>query len=833
MRKVTCARGRTHPSYDVALACGNPTRSITLGFRNLMFKDLHLKISGELRIEASFPAQMSKWKRYVTLTEDDLVQRASMLDVWVRDLFSLRPRWPPSVARWMNQFFESALNRSVAMLGPAPAVHATPPSMPPPPEGSRAGAASEQPPPAAALGGPAATHNNRKKKKSAAFLSHFKLQAGTEARLVHGELKAILGGACDIFLDSDDLQDLRQLLQHVIDTEVLLLLQSRDVLTRPWVILEIFTALTNGVPIVALNVQNSYPYDYAKALEFMMHFDQEIEIANPGAATLLVEHGVDPVDVAWRLSDSLPNIISTDFNPNASSKIIKASLEDLVDTMKGASPMAATMGKEEWLAMRAKRKSPGAGVPERRPHGSGIRRGSGGRRGGAAEDQPQQPRQGAPQQQGATSGKRLADVPTTVPELPSSYLVREEDIGELKAVLLEKPTSNGRGRGSTSTSTSTSTSNSTALTSKRRQNKVGAHGMGGVGKTTMAAALVQTEEIRGAFDKIVWVSVGQQPDVRELQESIHEQLTENSIPESATTPSLVMTALRNAAKAANVLLVLDDIWDGKAEKPLNCIDPDSDGSRLLVTTRIRGLLRNAREVSVGVLSEKEALELLLSSAGLLGEEEGGAILEGDGDERRIALEILDLCGHLPLTIAIAGGMVRDNPDGITEELVELMKEDHLREQDDEEGDSTLEERIIEASLKMVKGKNRDLTVKVFLSFACFPEDVPVPAGLLNVLAPMLASIKDSKKAKISIGHCLSQLLNFNLLKGALAGSSGVFMHDIVRDYVISRHTPEELRALQRAVADTILAARPRPGGFPAARYAAAATFEGYAARQRT
>ena len=88
-----------------------------------------------------------------------------------------------------------------------------------------------------------------------------------------------------------------------------MLLQSKGVLTRPWVIMELHTAITSGVPIVALNVMNANRYDYGAASEFLLHFDQDIDIANPGAAQLLIDTGIDPVDVAWRLSDCLPNII--------------------------------------------------------------------------------------------------------------------------------------------------------------------------------------------------------------------------------------------------------------------------------------------------------------------------------------------------------------------------------------------------------------------------------------------------------------------------------------------------------------------------------------------
>jgi len=101
------------------------------------------------------------------------------------------------------------------------------------------------------------------------------------------------------------------------------------------------------------------------------------------------------------------------------------------------------------------------------------------------------------------------------------------------------------------------------------------------------------------------VSVGQEPDIRELQDSIHVQLTDASLPDSVKSDGEVLAALGNAAEHSKVLLVLDDVWDPKHEKPLNCINSDN-ASRLLVTTRIRGLLKNTAKVDVGVLSQHEA-----------------------------------------------------------------------------------------------------------------------------------------------------------------------------------------------------------------------------------
>ena len=286
------------------------------------------------------------------------------------------------------------------------------------------------------------------RKAFAAFLSHYKLECGTEARLVQQTLKPIFeespieGSSNEVFLDSDDLSDLRKLLLHVVQTKVLVLLQSKGVLTRPWVIMELHTAITNDVPIVALNIQkDSCPYDYAEASEFLLHFDQDIEVANPGAAQLLIDMGIDPVDVAYRLSDCLPNIISTDFNPNGSERQIQASLGDLVDSMRKALPIAPSMTKEEWLEKRKTHKRSAVATAGRKAHGSSE----------------------APASALVTND--IAEIPATVPDLPGAYLVRESDLSQLREALLVI-------EGSASL-----TSKEAQKKTKKPQNKVGAHGM--------------------------------------------------------------------------------------------------------------------------------------------------------------------------------------------------------------------------------------------------------------------------------------------------------------------------------------------------------------------
>ena len=79
------------------------------------------------------------------------------------------------------------------------------------------------------------------------------------------------------------------------------------------------------------------------------------------------------------------------------------------------------------------------------------------------------------------------------------------------------------------------------------------------------------------------------------------------------------------------------------------IDPDTS-SKLMVTTRSRGLIKGGSEVAIGTLSRRDALKLLAATAEVdeyLAPEEGKA--EKDG-QYRMACEVVELCSCLALTV---------------------------------------------------------------------------------------------------------------------------------------------------------------------------------------
>ena len=160
------------------------------------------------------------------------------------------------------------------------------------------------------------------------------------------------------------MQDLRELLQHVKDSSVLVLFQSRKVLERPWCLLELYTAIMENVPIVALNCAGK-GYDFGKAADLLLHLETKLSKLNPSAVQVLKQHGADPLDVAHVLSSAIPNIISVHLNTSASRIAIKATMVDLVKAMQAARPFPVTSSLAEWLELRGekvKRASLGAGT---------------------------------------------------------------------------------------------------------------------------------------------------------------------------------------------------------------------------------------------------------------------------------------------------------------------------------------------------------------------------------------------------------------------------------------------------------------------------------------
>ena len=114
--------------------------------------------------------------------------------------------------------------------------------------------------------------------------AHYKLEAGADARYLQHELEAMLD--YDVFVDSNDLVDLQRLFtEGVQQSETIILLGTRGVLTRPWCLLELYEARRNNIPVVtfAVAAHNFTPTSARAQLRDMLETRESLPEGAEGA----------------------------------------------------------------------------------------------------------------------------------------------------------------------------------------------------------------------------------------------------------------------------------------------------------------------------------------------------------------------------------------------------------------------------------------------------------------------------------------------------------------------------------------------------------------------
>ena len=114
---------------------------------------------------------------------------------------------------------------------------------------------------------------------------------------------------------------------------MLALLQTKMVLTRPWVLMELFYAMRHRIPIIPLRIEGR-GYDYFEAQVFLANLEIELEEINPGSVNMvkgmLAYEGIAFPTFQHALCDLLPQLISIGYDPEGSDAHINAVVADLV-----------------------------------------------------------------------------------------------------------------------------------------------------------------------------------------------------------------------------------------------------------------------------------------------------------------------------------------------------------------------------------------------------------------------------------------------------------------------------------------------------------------------
>ncbi|MEV7416541.1 tetratricopeptide repeat protein [Streptomyces sp. NPDC089919] len=198
-------------------------------------------------------------------------------------------------------------------------------------------------------------------------------------------------------------------------------------------------------------------------------------------------------------------------------------------------------------------------------------------------------------------------------------------------------------------------------------------GMGGVGKTQLAADYARTAWAEANLDVLVWVAASSREAIVSTYAQAGVELcgADPDSPERAAQTFLAWLTPKGAAQRCRWLVVLDDITDPGDLSGL--WPPASPSGRTLVTTRRRDaalIAQGSTMLSLGLFTQTEAVAYLT-----------GALTEHGRDEPADELIALaEALGYLPLALAQAAAYLIDSAETVA--AYRNLLADHVTRLDD-------------------------------------------------------------------------------------------------------------------------------------------------------
>eukprot|EP00178_Gracilaria_changii_P002091 TRINITY_DN130_c1_g1_i3.p1 TRINITY_DN130_c1_g1~~TRINITY_DN130_c1_g1_i3.p1 ORF type:complete len:1378 (+),score=218.26 TRINITY_DN130_c1_g1_i3:2452-6585(+) len=327
----------------------------------------------------------------------------------------------------------------------------------------------------------------------------------------------------------------------------------------------------------------------------------------------------------------------------------------------------------------------------------------------------------------------------------------------------------------------------------------GATGGGGMGKSCAVRALGSVQEIRETFvDGLYEISLGMNATTSKLIEEICECIEASGgelLCETLSTETNVFKVLRRAGqwfRERKVLFVVDDVWENHQ------ITTDivlalkwllgTNESRMVFTSRGSQMWECAGADHViefetrGVFS-KQSRAMLLKNAGINEESE---VVQGN-EERLMGL--LEICGGLPVALAIAGQLVRKTrwrTDPFGDLLFRLKNRPEMIRERKAAGYGALS-KLLDETVKHVESHNkedfvRDLEMSVedmMQSFCVMEKQEFAPVSMLR----RLWGVHEELEAR----DVMEALCDVGLVKQVVKRSKrreeiGLRLHDLVHEH---------------------------------------------------
>jgi WD40 repeat protein len=338
--------------------------------------------------------------------------------------------------------------------------------------------------------------------------------------------------------------------------------------------------------------------------------------------------------------------------------------------------------------------------------------------------------------------RRAPRVPFMAPDLPAGFIERPEEFGRLRELLIDGDRKDP-------------VAIATAL-----------HGGGGFGKTTLAAALCHDEDVITAFDDgILWVTLGESPDVLTGLAKLHTALTG----EDPGFRDVEQAAQRLADRLTDrtCLIVLDDVW--KPEHLAPFLRGGKACARLITTRQFEITLEaRCRRVDVDQMTTAQAVRLLISR------------LEPPPEDLEPFRALAERLGEWPLLLDLVGAAVQVRT-ALGDSLAGALA--HVNRGLDQRG-VTAFDRADEAQRRRSVARTIDVSLDLlppgdarrYLELAVFPKDVDIPLAVLMALWGLGSFETEDLAQRLGV----RSLLKYDLRVGT------VRLHNVFRKYLVER-----------------------------------------------
>jgi hypothetical protein len=293
-------------------------------------------------------------------------------------------------------------------------------------------------------------------------------------------------------------------------------------------------------------------------------------------------------------------------------------------------------------------------------------------------------------------------------------------------------------------------------------------GAGGYGKTTLARALCHNEAIQEAFDDgILWVTLGENPGnlIGRVQDLI--QTLDETQPKF-TGIDVAVTRLVELLADRDILIVIDDVWDGAHLKPFMQGGPRC--ARLITTRILDTLPANAKDAQVDAMQPDEATELVRNGL-------------PPGNENELC-KLAARLGEWPLLLTLANGQLRDRVQHANQPLFDALA--YVNRALDKHGLKAFDSRVpsernqaVAKTLSVSFDLLNERELARFRELAVFPEDVEIPLATLQRLWGKTGELDELDTEDLCDRlNRLSLLLRFDLTKRQIR------LHDVVWKYLV-------------------------------------------------